>query len=143
MNLHGDLRDGQAVEGVAAAVRTLYRRGAGALSAAVVASPPAPASLPPEPDPLEPPLELPPELLLPVDPPLDPLDPLLEPELDPPSKEEPPSSDGAACPPPPLPQPAATANATQGDRARVDRRTAARTDERIAPLLMVGSLRST
>jgi hypothetical protein len=129
------------------------------LSAGVVASSPVPASLPPELDPVEPLLELLPELLpeLPVDPLLDPLDPLdplldpldpldplpdpldplLEPELDPP--EEPPSADGTFCPPL-LAQPAASAYATKSDRARVDRRTAATTDERVAPLLMVGSL---
>jgi len=122
-------------------------------SAGVVASLAAPASLPPELDPVDPLLELLPELLveLPVDPLLDPLDPLvdpldpladpldplLEPELDPP--EEPPSS-VAVFWPPLLPQPAASANATQSDRPRVDRRTAATTDERVAPLLMVRSL---
>jgi hypothetical protein len=79
------------------------------LSAGVVASPPVPASLPPELDPEEPLLELLPELpvdplldpLDPLDPlldPLDPLDPLLEPELDPPSKDGPPSSDGMFSP---------------------------------------------
>jgi hypothetical protein len=116
------------------------------LSAGVVASPPVPASLPPELDPVEPLLELLPELLPePVDPlldpldpldpplePLDPLDPLVEPELDPP--EVPPSSH-VFCPPL-LAQPAASANATQGDRARADRRTATTIDERIASLLI-------
>jgi hypothetical protein len=128
-----------------------------ALSAGVAASSPRPASLPPELDPVEPLLELLPELLPelpvdplldplvpldPLDPLLDPLDPLLEPELDPPSEEEPPSSDGVFCPAL-LAQPAASAYATQSDRARVDRTTAATTDQRVAPLLMVGSLPST
>jgi hypothetical protein len=123
------------------------------LSAGVVASSPTPASLPPELDPVEPLLELLPELVLelpvdplldPLDPPLDPrdpLDPLLEPELDPPLMAEPPSSDGVLSPPV-LAQPAASAHATQSDRARVDRRTAATTDDRAAPLLMVRSLPS-
>jgi hypothetical protein len=128
---------------------------AGALSAPVVASSPRPASLPPELDPLEPLLELLPELLveLPLDPPLvepdpddpddpldPPLDPLLEPELDPP--EEPAPSDGIPCPSL-LPQPTAianAANATHRGRATVDRGTATTTDERIALLLMGGSL---
>jgi hypothetical protein len=85
-------------------------------SAGVVAS----ASFPPEPDPVEPLLELLPEL--PVDPLLEPLDPELEPELDPPPEDEPPSTGAEPCAP--LPQPAASANATSAD-------------ERIAALLML------
>jgi hypothetical protein len=135
------------------------------LSAGLVASLTVPASLPPEPDPLsplaeppleplaEPLLELPvdpppdplaeppldplaeplldplaePLLELPVDSPLDPLDPLFEPELDAPS-------------PLPPPQPAASTNAakaTDGDRARGDRRTPTRTEERIARIFII------
>jgi hypothetical protein len=92
---------------------------AGAPSGGVIAS----ASLPPELEPLELPLEE-----LPVAPLLDPLDPLLEPELDPPPEEEPPSTGGVPCVP--VPQPAASANAN-----------ATSTDERIAPLLMATARR--
>jgi hypothetical protein len=113
---------------------------AGAPSDPVVASPPPPASLPPELDPLDPLLELLPELPLelPLEPLLvdpDPLDPL----LDAPPEEEPPLSDGPVGAPPLVPQPAAiasAANANHRGRARVDRRTATTTDERIARLLI-------
>lgn len=105
------------------------------------------------------PLELPVDPLLDPDPeelldplldpdPEEPLDPLLNPDpeepldpllvLDPPPEEEPPSCDGLFCPPPPLfPQPAAIAHATQGSPASVDRKTATKIDERIAPLVML------